>query len=137
MESPIDTFCRYTCQWFRRWKCHVTIRLSRFESLSNSVGKIVWKNPCHHTAATFQKHCIVHRRYSRYIPTNLETELYPSAKIPNGIFPSVFPLVFADFLVVILWVSSILTAISWILLPLCYTAAEVVNLASIVKDVFL
>jgi hypothetical protein len=38
---------------------------------------------------------------------------------------------------VILWVSSILTAISWILLPLCSTAAEVVNLASIVKDVFL
>ena len=39
MESPTDTFCR----WFHWWKCHVTARISRFESLSHSVGKIIWK----------------------------------------------------------------------------------------------
>jgi hypothetical protein len=69
MESPTDTFRRYTSRWFHRWKCHITIRLSRFESLVNSIGKIVWKNPRHHTIATFQKNCIVRQRYGRYIPT--------------------------------------------------------------------
>jgi len=39
MESPTDTFLR----WFRRWKCHVTVRLSRFVSVGHSIGKIVWK----------------------------------------------------------------------------------------------
>jgi hypothetical protein len=39
MESPTDTFCR----WFRRWKCHVTALISRFESFNHSIGKIIWK----------------------------------------------------------------------------------------------
>ena len=37
----------------------------------------------------------------RYIPTELETKLFPSVKIIDENIPSVIPLVFADFLVVI------------------------------------
>ena len=55
------------------------------------------KNPRHHTVATFQKKCIVRR----YIPTDFETELYPSVNITDEKISSVIPLVFADFLVVI------------------------------------
>jgi len=36
----------------------------------------------------------------RYIPTKLETKLFPSVKITDEKIPSVIPLVFADFLVV-------------------------------------
>jgi hypothetical protein len=43
MESPTDTFRRWFHRWFRQWKCHVTVQLSRFESVGHSVGKIVWK----------------------------------------------------------------------------------------------
>jgi hypothetical protein len=53
-----------------------------------SVGKIAWR---HHAVAYFQTNCILHRRNRRYIPTkifhryiptevptDLETELFPS-----------------------------------------------------------
>jgi len=115
MESPTDYFHRR----FRQWKCHVTVRLSQFESLGNSVGKIVWR---HHTVAYFQTNCIprrrnrryipteIFRRYiltvsptglcRRYIPTDFETELFPSVIITDGKIPSVIPLVFSGFLVV-------------------------------------
>jgi hypothetical protein len=43
MESPRYTFCRYTRRWFHRWMCHVTVRRSRFECLSHSVGISVYK----------------------------------------------------------------------------------------------
>jgi len=113
MESPTDYFRR----WFHRWQCHVTVRLSQFESLGNSVGKIAWR---HHAVAYFQTNCIPRRRnrryipmeifcrfiptglYRRYIPTDFETELFPSVIITDGIFPSVIPLVFSSFLVVFL-----------------------------------
>jgi len=58
------------------------------------------KNPRHHTVATFQKNYIICRWYGRYIPTELETELYPSVKITDEKILSVISLVFADFLVV-------------------------------------
>ena len=51
MESPTNMFCWYTHQWFRRWKCHVTIRRSRFESLDHSIGNIVWNK------STSSHHC--------------------------------------------------------------------------------
>jgi len=44
---------------------------------------------------------IVRRRYDRYIPTDFEMEFSPSVIITDGIFPSVIPLVFSGFLVVI------------------------------------
>jgi len=81
------------------------------------------KNPCHHAVASFQTKCIVRRRYDRYIPTeyvcryiptvspmelfrryiptDFETEFSPSVYTIDGIFPSVIPLVFSSFLVVI------------------------------------
>ena len=114
MESPTDSFCR--------WKCRVTVRLSQFESL----GKIVWR---HHAIAYFQTNCIPRRRNGRYIPTtyfrqyiptisptglgrryiptDFETELCPSVIITDGLFPSVIPLVFSSFLVVL--------RVSWII----------------------
>jgi hypothetical protein len=52
MESLTESICRYFHWWFRRWHYHVTVRLSQFESLSQSVGKIVWKN------STLPHHCI-------------------------------------------------------------------------------
>jgi hypothetical protein len=52
-----------------------------------SVGKITWR---HHAVAYFQTNCILRRQNRRYIPTDLETEL----------FPSVIPLLFSGFLVV-------------------------------------
>ena len=58
------------------------------------------KNPRHHTVATFQTNCIGRRRYGRYIPSELETELLPSVIITDEKIPSVIPLVFAGFLVV-------------------------------------
>ena len=48
------------------------------------------KTPCHHVVASFQTNCILHRRNGRYIPTDFETEL----------FPSIILLVFSGFLVV-------------------------------------
>jgi hypothetical protein len=102
MESLTD--------YFRRWQCHVTIRLSQFESLGHSVGKIVWR---HHAVAYFQTNCIPRRRNRRYIPTVLpmslcrryistdfETELFPSVIITDGKIPLVILLVFSGFLVV-------------------------------------
>ena len=75
-------------------------------------------NPRHHTVATLQKNYIIRRRYGlyipteyvrryiltvsptgtvcRYIPTEVEMELFPSVKITD----EKIPLVFADFLVV-------------------------------------
>jgi hypothetical protein len=127
MESPMD--------YFRRWKCHVTIRLYQFESLGNSVGKIVWH---HHAVAYFQTNCIPRRRNRRYIPTDLETKL----------FPSVIPLVFSGFLVVswaALWQAStvcqsstdsliffgfnlnLLLVYSWYLVGGCYLDWQIQN----------
>ena len=119
MESPTDYFRRWFHRRFYRWKCHVTVRLSQFESLGNSVGKIVWR---HHTVAYFQTNCIPHRRNRwyiptkifrryiptvsptglsrRYIPTDFETELFPSVIITDRKIPLVIPLVFSGFLVV-------------------------------------
>jgi hypothetical protein len=39
--------------------------------------------------------------FRRYIPTDFEMEFSPSVITTNGIFPSVIPLVFSGFLVVI------------------------------------
>ena len=55
------------------------------------------KTPCHHVVASFQTKCIVRR----YIPTDFETEFSPSVITTDGIVPSVIPLVFSGFLVVI------------------------------------
>jgi len=49
------------------------------------------KTPRHHVVAFFQTKCIVRQRYGRYIPIDFETEFNPS----------VIPLVFAGFLVVL------------------------------------
>jgi hypothetical protein len=86
--------------------CHVTVRLSQFESLSHSVGKIIWR---HHAVAYFQTNCITGRQNGRYIPTvsptdlgcryipiDFETELFPSVIITDG----KIPLDFSGFLVV-------------------------------------
>jgi len=81
MESPTDYFHRWFHRRFRRWKCHITIRLSQFESLGNSVGKIVWR---HHAVAYFQTNGMPRRRNGRYIPIDFETELCPSVKITVG-----------------------------------------------------
>jgi hypothetical protein len=51
MASPTDTFCR----WFCRWKCHVTAWISRFESLSHSVGKIILKKSMSSHCCNFPK----------------------------------------------------------------------------------
>jgi hypothetical protein len=109
MESPTDYFRRWFHRRFYRWKCHVTVRLSQFESLGNSVGKIVWR---HHTVAYFQTNCIPSRRNRRYIPTEIFRRYIPTVS-PTGLccryiptdfetelFPSVIPLVFSGFLVV-------------------------------------
>ena len=109
MESLTDTFRR----WFRRWMCHVAVRLSRFESLGHFVGKIVWKKSTSSHHCNFPKNYLIHQWYGRYIPTvsptdifcryiqtELETELFPSVKITNEKSPSVIPLVFSGFLVV-------------------------------------
>jgi len=115
MESPTDCFRR----WFHRWQCHVTIRISQFESFGNSVSKIVWR---HHAVAYFQTNYIprrrngryipmeIFRRYiptvsptdvgHRYIPTDFEMELCPSVIITDRNIPLVILLVFFGFLVV-------------------------------------
>jgi hypothetical protein len=46
--------------------CHITVRLSQFESLSHCVGKIIWR---HHAVAYFQTNCITRRQNGQYIPT--------------------------------------------------------------------
>jgi hypothetical protein len=40
----MDYFCRWFHRWFHRWQCHVTVRISQFESLGHSVGKIGWRH---------------------------------------------------------------------------------------------
>jgi len=112
MASPTDYFRR----WFRRWQCHVTVRLSQFESLDKSVGKIIW---CHHAVAYFQTNCIprrrnrryipmeIFRRYiptvssmgwgRRYIPADFEMKLFPSIIITDGMFLSIISLIFSGF----------------------------------------
>jgi len=65
MESPTKLIHRFFHWWFRRWQCHVTVRLSQFESLGHSVGKIVWR---HHAVAYFQTNCIPRQRNGRYVP---------------------------------------------------------------------
>jgi hypothetical protein len=77
--------------------------------------KLSEKTPCHHTVASFQTNFIGRRRSGRYIPTvsptkifrqyiptDFETELFPSVIIIDEKIPSVIPLVFAGFLVVCL-----------------------------------
>jgi len=71
------------------------------------------KAPRHHTIAFFLTKCIVRRRYGRYIPTDIfhryiptvsPTELvrrYIPTDFETEFSPSVIPLVFSDFLVVI------------------------------------
>jgi hypothetical protein len=66
------------------------------------------KTPCHHVVASFQTKCIVRR----YIPSDFETEFSPSVITTDEIFPSVIPLVFSDFLVVVVLV------LIWVLLVL-------------------
>jgi len=97
-----------------------SLLLSQFESLGNSVGKIVWR---HHAVAYFQTNCIPRRRNGWYIPTKyfrqytptisptdigrryilteFETELCSLVIINDEIFSSVIPLVFSGFLVVL------------------------------------
>jgi len=74
MESPTDMFRL----WVHRWLCHVSVRRSRFESLGHSDGKIIWKNPRHHTIATFQKNYIIRRWYGWYIPTDVFRRYIPT-----------------------------------------------------------
>jgi len=119
MESPTEGIRRWFHRRFRRWKCHITERLSQFESLGHSIGKIIWR---HHAVAYFQTNSMPCRRNGRYIPTNyfcryiptvslmdlgcryiptdFETELCPSVNITDGMFSSVIPLVLSGFLVV-------------------------------------
>jgi len=59
------------------------------------------KTPRHHAIASFQTKCIVRRRYGRYIPLDFEMEFSPSVITTDRIVPSVIPLVFSGFLVVI------------------------------------
>jgi len=94
--SPSSSFTFH--QWFHRLQCHVTVRLSQFESLGHFISKIIWR---HHAVAYFQTNCIPRRWNGRYIPTDLETELCPSVIITDIIVPSVIPLVFSGFLVVL------------------------------------
>jgi len=110
MESPTEVIHRWFHRWFRRWQCHVTVRLSQFESLGNFVSKIVWR---HHVVAYFQTNCIPRRRNSRYIPTKYFRWYIPTVSptslgrryIPTDfeteLCPSVIPLVFSGFLVVL------------------------------------
>jgi len=120
----MERFRRYTHRWFHRWKCHVTVWISQFESLSHSLVKLSEKNLRHHTVTTFQKTCMVRRWYGRYIPTNVfhwyiptvspmyslcryiptdvEIELCSSVKTTDEKILLVSLLVFTDFLVVFL-----------------------------------
>jgi hypothetical protein len=88
------------------------------------------KTPRHHTVASFQTNFIGCRRYGRYIPTeylrryiptvsptdlfrryiptDFETELFSSAIITDEKIPSVIPLVFASFLVVLLIILTLI-----------------------------
>jgi hypothetical protein len=100
MESPTDTFRRYTRWWVHRWMFHVTVRRSLFESLDHSVGKIVWKKYTSSHHCNFSKNYIICRWYGWYILTELETELFQLVKITNEKIQSVIPLVFTNFLVV-------------------------------------
>jgi hypothetical protein len=102
--------------------------MSLYGYLSLNPSVISWiksseKAPSHHTIASFLTKCIVRRRYCqyiptdifhryiptvsptelvrRYIPTDFETKFSPSVITTDEIFPSVIPLVFSSFLVVI------------------------------------
>jgi len=64
--------------------------LYEYPSLNPSVipsVKSSEKNPCHHTVVTFQKNCIVRRRYGRYIPTNSSVYI---DRIADGWYLSVY-----------------------------------------------
>jgi len=81
MESPTDTF--------HRWQCHVTVRLSQFESLGHSVGKIVWKN------STSPRRCIFpNKMYSpseiRSVYTDEHILSVYTDRISDGVSPSVY-----------------------------------------------
>jgi hypothetical protein len=136
MESPTEGIRRWFHRRFHRWKCHVTIWLSQFESLGHSVGKIVW---CHHAVAYFQTNNMPRRRNNRYtqtkivcqyiptvsltdlgrryIPTDFETGLCPSVNITDGMFPSVIPLVLSSFLVVTVPLHMSVMTIKIFILP--------------------
>jgi len=97
---------------------YLSLNLSVIPSVKSSE-----KTPHHHAVASFQTKCIVRQRYGRYIPTNIfrryiltvsptelvrryiptdfETEFSPSVITTDGKFPSVIPLVFSGFPVVI------------------------------------
>jgi len=110
-------FCWCFHRWFRRWQCHVTVRLSQFESLGHSVGKIVWR---HHAVAYFQTNYIPRRQNGRYIPTDFETELFPSVIITDEKILSVISLVFSSFLVVLFSQSECFYSCSLILWTIFY-----------------
>jgi len=76
-------------RYFHRWKCHVTVWLSQFESLGHSVGKIVWKN------STSPHRCIVPNKlyrpsaiWSVYTDGNIMS-IYTD-RISDGFMPSVY-----------------------------------------------
>jgi len=91
MESPTDTFRRDS--------------IGDYLSLNPSVIPSVIlseRTPRHHAVASFQTKYIVRRRYGRYVLTTFEMELFLSVIITDRKIPSVIPLVFAGFLVVLL-----------------------------------
>ena len=105
MESPTETFCRDSIgdsasEGATSLYGYLGLNPSVIPSVKSSGKKLR-----HHTVATFQTNCIGHRRYGRYIPTDFETELFPSVIITDKKIPSVIPLVFADFLVVFILLS--------------------------------
>jgi len=98
MESPTECIRRWFHWWFRRWKCHVTVRLSQFES----VGKIVWKN------STSPHRCIFPNKlyrpsaiqsvytdknilsvYTDHIADRVMPSVY-THRIADGVMPSVY-----------------------------------------------
>jgi len=110
MESPTEWIRRWFHRRFRRWKCHVTVWLSQFESLGHSIGKIVWR---HHAVAYFQTNDMPRRWNGRYTPTEIVYWYIPTVSptdlgcryIPTDfemeLYPSVIPLVLSGFLVVV------------------------------------
>jgi hypothetical protein len=81
MESPTECI--------RRWQCHVTVRLSQFESLGHSVSKIIWKN------STSPYHCIFPNKLYRpsairSVYTNGNILSVYTDRISDGVMPSVY-----------------------------------------------
>jgi len=100
MESPTECIRQWFHRWFRRWNCHVTIRLSRFESAGHFVGKIVWKNSTSPHCCIFPnklyRPSVIRSVYTdgifrRYIPTISPMELcYRYIPTTDGVMLSVY-----------------------------------------------